>query len=148
MKIIFLLMASTAFALEVRQNELRKAVFPFSTGTYKCPPGWTHHRDSRGRYHVGVRPAGELSLTVGTILSNEENRAVGSHTHTAVVATHSHNNSYGTFETGGALLDRDNLTAAGTKATGSSSSGATIDNEGTVAGTNAPYRQLVVCIKE
>ena len=66
-----------------------------------CPTGWTEFMAGQGRYFVGL-PSGSSNIgtTVGTVLSDLENRAVGQHnhggtlfassTHTHTSAAHSH----------------------------------------------------------
>ena len=66
-------------------------VIAFMAGA--CPSGWTEYTAARGRYVVGVPSGGTVSGTVGTALTNQENRAVGQHTHTfsgSALATHNH----------------------------------------------------------
>ena len=52
-----------------------------------CPTGWTEFTAGRGRYLVGLPSGGTLGATVGTALSNQENRAVGQHNHGATGLT-------------------------------------------------------------
>ena len=42
-----------------------------------CPTGWTALTEAQGRYLVGLPSGGTRAATVGTALSNTENRAVG-----------------------------------------------------------------------
>lgn len=46
-----------------------------------CPNGWKEKESIRGRYLVGMHLNGEVGKTVGTALSNLENRAAGPHSH-------------------------------------------------------------------
>jgi hypothetical protein len=95
-----------------------------------CPSGWTELTAARGRYVVGLNAGGSLANTVGSALNNVENRPVGQHGH---------------------VVDRTDYTPVGSKiraATGSVPGGSFPTSQaGNVAGTNAPYIQLLVCGK-
>jgi len=95
-----------------------------------CPSGWSELVAARGRYIVGLPNGGTLAGTTGTELSNNENRAVGQHTH----------NMW--FAAGGSGPRRVN--------TAENNAGGPITTEvaGSVVGTNAPYIQLLVCQKD
>lgn len=113
-----------------------------------CPSGWTEFTEARGRYIVGVPAGGTVSSTVGTALSNSENRAVGQHTHSITDPTHRHplNDSccdQPTFQQISGSGDR----AFGGGYTQYASTGITVNASGTTAGTNAPYIQLLACRK-
>ncbi|MEK7195776.1 MAG: prepilin-type N-terminal cleavage/methylation domain-containing protein [Patescibacteria group bacterium] len=96
-----------------------------------CPVGWTELTAARGRYIVGLPLAGTLAGTAGTALSNLEDRPVGQHSHGLQNVSNSAPwNWNGAWELG----------------QNSGSSGST-DAAGSVAGTNAPYVQLLVCQK-
>ena len=62
------------------------AIF-FTTST-SCPSGYTEYTTLRGRYAVGLVATGTSAATVGTALTNTENRAVGQHTHTQTAHGH------------------------------------------------------------
>jgi hypothetical protein len=115
-----------------------------------CPTGWTALAAAQGRYIVGMPTGGTLEGTVGTALTNLENRPVGQHTHAVTDPGHSH--SY--FQRGYRSNGMDNSTHypfadgnGSTDSTGSSGTGISIQNSGSVAGTNAPYIQLLYCEK-
>jgi hypothetical protein len=55
-----------------------------------CPTGWQELTASQGRYLVGRPNGGTLGATVGTALTDEENRAVGQHNHDVTDPGHSH----------------------------------------------------------
>ena len=58
-----------------------------------CPSGWSEYTGLRGRYPVGNPSGGDILGTVGTAMSNKEDRAVGQHTHTfsgSALGTHTH----------------------------------------------------------
>ncbi|HBB67405.1 MAG TPA: hypothetical protein DCZ93_08940 [Elusimicrobia bacterium] len=119
----------------------------FSTGA-ACPSGWSELTAAQGRYLVGLPSGGTLAGTAGTALTNMQNRAVGLHTHTTTVASHSHtcnNRIQSGYINSGTGNNRYYI--SGTEASGLNVSGITIDNSGTVAGTNAPCMQVLVCQK-
>src|SRR6202008_4596802 len=104
---------------------------------------------ARGRYIVGLVSGGTNAATVGTALSNAENRPVGQHTHTITDPGHVHN----PFDTGagGGSVAVQTTFAAGTGLTGqiipAATTGISVNNAGAVAGTNAPFVQLIACVK-
>jgi hypothetical protein len=134
-----------------------------------CPSGWTEYTAARGRYVVGVPSGGTVAGTVGTALTNQENRAVGQHTHTfsgSALSAHNHTQdahlhgqtSWSNNGTVGgwarsmmngnsAYVTSDNTTATNQAAAAGTPAG-TNANSGSVAGTNAPYIQLTVCQKD
>jgi hypothetical protein len=113
-----------------------------------CPSGWTELITAQGRYLVGLNPGGTLAGTDGAALSDLEDRPVGQHTHTVTDPGHTHTIGQATSNSGtnGSYV-RSGTTYLQTQSTSSSSTGITIDQEGSVAGTNAPYIQLLVCQK-
>lgn len=118
-----------------------------STGS--CPTGWAEYTDARGRYIVGLVSGGTNEGTVGTALTNTENRPVGQHTHSVTDPGHVHTVPRVTATGGGTTTFERNQSATTTANvnTGSATTGITIDNAGSVAGTNAPYIQLIACEK-
>ncbi|MEX2006820.1 MAG: hypothetical protein WD877_01455, partial [Candidatus Saccharimonadales bacterium] len=115
-----------------------------------CPSGWTELTGARGRYIVGLPLSGTLAGTQGTALSNVENRAVGQHNHSISDPGHGHTLSNKnqsaqpySFNAGGSTTFADASTASANNST----TGVTVNNAGSVAGTNAPYIQLLVCSK-
>lgn len=116
-----------------------------------CPTGWTELTSAQGRYVVGRSAGGTLAGTVGTALSNLENRPVGRHTHVVSDPGHSHTlpgNFYVHYVDpliGPWLFRPDAPTKATTE---SSTTGVTIANAGSVDGTPAPYIQLLICQKD
>jgi len=97
-----------------------------------CPSGWTEYTGGRGRYVVGTPSGGTDQGTVGTALSNVENRSVGQHSH--VIARANAGNQANT-----------SIGGSGNNAVNQQSS---TNNTGNVAGTNAPYIQLTICEKD
>jgi len=119
-----------------------------------CPTGWTELTAARGRYLVGMPGSGTLSASVGTALTDQENRAVGQHNHTATstVTDPGHTHTGGVSASGDATSSTGSYDLVdGVPTTGSSTTGitvgTTVNNSGSVAGTNAPYIQLLVCKK-
>jgi len=101
-----------------------------------CPSGWTALTAAEGRYLVGLASGGTLGSSVGSALADLENRSTGEHTHPI--------NIYGS----GADTARRIIKGI--------SSNATVEllqpsdvlvPTGSIAGTNAPFLQLLVCQK-
>jgi len=146
-----------------------------------CPAGYTEYTAGRGYYVVGIN-GGSTTTTVGTALTNAQDRAVGTHNHSGSESlspsagghshtfndtTHSHTvlgegslallnftgsprNLVGrrpgtTSHDVGSSGTGATVTNTAPSATGSQT--ATINNAGSVAGTNAPYVQLIMCQK-
>jgi|GEM_PF-3736052 len=135
-----------------------------------CPSGWSELTSAKGRYVIGLPTGGTLGATVGTNLEPQENRATGLHTHTGTTSAagdhthsindpgHSHTSQggFGTVYGGGTPYNYvvQTYTTTSTSTTGISINSAgvhshnlIINNAGSVAGTNAPYLQLLVCKK-
>jgi hypothetical protein len=127
--------------------------FNLTTG---CPNGWSEMTGARGRYLVGVQPDGggvtRVGRTVGSALTDPEsdgfleNREVGQHSHGVTDSGHSHFLSNVGDPGPGNNVARSNTHVEG-RNTGSASSNIAINTTGSVAGTNAPYIQLLVCQK-
>ena len=117
-----------------------------------CPSGWSELTAARGRYLVGLQPSGTRGGTVGIALTDAENRAVGQHNHGITDPEHTHR--VRTAVDGGFASGSDKLglvegdpTFATSPSTSTATTGITVNNAGAVAGTNAPYLQLLVCQK-
>ncbi len=112
-----------------------------------CPTGWTALAAAQGRYLVGLPSAGTLAGTVGTALTNQENRATGQHSHGITDPGHTHTWGYtSNGVTTGDYYSHPTVTLGG-QTTSLAYTGITINATGTVAGTNAPYIQFLVCQK-
>lgn len=112
-----------------------------------CPTGWSEFTAARGRYIVGVPLGGTVSSTVGTALSNSENRAAGAHAHDITDPGHYHTTHGYSVPTsdGGGIAGGGN--PVGGPTTDTKTTGITVNSTGTTAGTNAPYIQLIACQK-
>lgn len=117
-----------------------------------CPTGWSELTSARGRYIVGLNNNGTLGAATGTALNNSENRAVGQHNHFIMAASTS---SGATALTSSNQLSRaldygpaPSFNYGGDIAgTSTAASLGLTSNSGSVAGTNAPYIQFLVCQK-
>lgn len=136
-----------------------------------CPAGWSEYTAARGRYLVGRPAGGSLGSTVGTALTNLQNRAVGQHNHavnppstnTTTIGNHSHSyfdddpfyitdNIFSALNANRTYSSGQNQDSRNTGSAGSHSHSVNIPNfnsanSGTVSGTNAPYIQLTMCRK-
>jgi hypothetical protein len=134
------------------------AVMFFNLGA--CPSGWDEFTQARGRYLVGLPASGSLASPVGTALSNLENRPVGRHDHGSFAQPHAHSlsvaegvgsanpaNSETTLMVTESTTDqRGMFTGNWNDTTGVTDKFA--NGQSMVAGTNAPYIQLLACRKE
>lgn len=100
-----------------------------------CPSGWSVATALQGRYVVGVVDPEEVTTVVGDALKKRENRSTGEHTHAFVDRYNKHNASDG-------YLGGDG--SSGSHPFSKMTEGV----ENSVPGTNAPYIQLLACIKE
>lgn len=128
------------------------AVMYFNSST--CPQGWNELTSARGRYIVGMPSGGTLNGTAGTPLTDTENRSVGQHNHPVNDPGHSHDyNDSSPFTVFGggwfaAGSNRDAGFQFAPRTTSPAQTGVTVGNAGSVAGTNAPYLQLLACEKQ
>ena len=148
------------------------AAMPTSTIAYfnltSCPSGWAELTGARGRYVVGLPSGGTLAGTAGTALTNLEDRPTGQHNHGTSDPGHAHGKSdpghshalsimsAGTTQGGVGWINNTHNTDKPAQATRSNTTGITISsattgisvsNTGTTAGTNAPYTELLICQK-
>ena len=153
-------------AMMVSPSGVPSGLIAYMAGS--CPSGWTEYTAARGRYVVGVPSGGTVAGTQGTALTNQENRAVGQHTHTfsgSAMSDHNHtqnahnhsqvgksNSGNGTTICGSISGANPTTTTGSTTATNIAASAGTPAgtnaNAGSVANTNAPYIQLTVCQKD
>ncbi|MBS0590941.1 MAG: hypothetical protein JSR65_09935 [Proteobacteria bacterium] len=117
-----------------------------------CPQGWAELVAARGRYLVGLPAGGTLAQAVGTAMTDGENRPVGQHAHTINDPGHSHSANYDILygNNGGPAkyMSQETWGTFQNLSTGRSWTGITVQNTGAVAGTNAPYIELLVCQKQ
>lgn len=119
--------------VHIRRGDVPVSLVAFYNGT-ACPAGWAELTEARGRYIVGRNSGGTLLAQVGTALTDQENRATGSHTHRI---EHRHTS-------GSAGL---HVISPVTGSTPSLLDWETNTPSGAVTGTNAPYLQLTACQK-
>lgn len=113
-----------------------------------CPSGYTEFTSARGRYIVGLVSGGTLNSGIGTALTDLENRPVGQHTHAITDPGHSHTiPGRGSIANDSFIQTSSDSAFTAAVATGTSTTGITIQNSGSVAGTNAPYLELRACQK-
>lgn len=137
----------------------------FYTTAASCPTGSAEYTTARGFYIVGLPASGTSATSVGTALTNLENRAAGQHLHsvdppsTSVIVTespHTHGLDAATTTTGTGIrvtgMDGQNNQVAGIVNSASTGITASVNiaafdsaNGGSVVGTNAPYIHLLVC---
>lgn len=140
----------------------------FHTTATSCPTGSAEYTTARGFYIVGLPSGGTSATSVGTALTDLENRAAGQHLHSvdppstsATVTDPGHAHTFQSQSTGGPSVDY--LARNGPNTTQNSPAGvqilsnttgitASVDiaafnsaNGGSVVGTNAPYIHLRVC---
>ncbi len=113
-----------------------------------CPSGWTELTGLAGRYLVAATAS--IGTSVGTALSNLENRSVGLHNHS--ISNNSHNHATSVKHTFPGVSDGTaDPTNTSDASTGSANSGVTVSNSAqtgcTTTGTNAPYVQFRLCQK-
>lgn len=114
-----------------------------------CPVGWTVVTAAQGRYLVGLPAGGTLGGTDGTPLGDKEDRPAGQHSHDITDPGHAHSYFAGNGGQGNMIgFTNQQLGGNSNGTTGSAKTGITVNNFGNVAGTNAPYLQLLVCQKD
>ncbi len=117
--------------------------------TTSCPTGWNEMQEAVGRYFVAINTSGTLGAVAGTALTNQENRTVGQHNHAITDPGHMHTtdvNRITAIFIGSQIASGTNL-VADDAIINTNTTGITINNTGSVAGTNAPYIQILVCVK-
>ncbi|MBS9880928.1 hypothetical protein J4H25_25350 [Vibrio alginolyticus] len=104
----------------------------------RCPDGWDTYSDADGRYIVATNKSGKLGGTVGLALSNLENRPTGNHQHELKAKTRVRANY---TPGGGGDIDWYDHTYKTSNPI--AQKGMSFKD-----GTNAPYIQLLACIKK
>lgn len=123
-----------------------------------CPAGWSPYSAAQGRTIVGTPAGGTNGAQVGSALGDQENRAVGKHGHGITDPGHTHLADMAAQVSAGNVVPRTFQGNADLQNPGdafdidlptqSSVTGITVDEAGSVAGTNAPYVQLITCRKD
>jgi hypothetical protein len=121
-----------------------------------CPAGWSPFADAQGRYIVGLPQGGVLAKATGTPLTDGEDRAAGQHTHGVTDPGHAHTAVVDPILVGGNVAairfqgtaDDGTGFVQQTLSTDAAPTNLTVNPFGTVAGTNAPYVQLLACRKD
>ena len=131
------------------ENTFSKGSIIFMEAT-TCPSGWSKFEKANGRYLVASTTSSSVGKVIGKALSDTENRATGGHSHGVNDPGHSH--TFGPLFANSALSD-NNMPSRGSHnpisgyaKTSAAKTGIAIASVG-VAGTNAPYIQLLVCQK-
>mgnify|MGYP001566600692 CR=1 FL=1 len=139
----------------------------FHTTAASCPAGSAEYTTARGFYIVGLPSGGTSATSVGTALTNLENRAAGQHLHsvdppstsaTVTDSGHTHDTSIKDYVLDVLSASSGNLDVLGNStqsiASDTNTTGITASvniapfdsaNGGSVVGTNAPYIHLLVC---
>ena len=142
--------AALKAALEQVDTTPAGAVMFFNLSS--CPGGWSELASAQGRYLVGLTTGGELAKEVGTALADQEDRPVGRHGHGVNDPGHSHSIQFqrdmAQFSSAGNRYLDEPSSPLTTLGTSSAQTGISVQSAGAVAGTNAPYLQLLVCVKE
>ena len=102
-----------------------------------CPSGWTALAAAQGRYLVGLTSGGTLGGAVGTALTNSEDRPTGGHVHPIYI-----------YGSGGDTARRIIKGISSNATVELLQPSDVLPPDGSLAGTNAPYLQLLVCQKE
>lgn len=102
-----------------------------------CPSGWTALAAAQGRYLVGLSSGGALGGAVGTALTNSENRPTGEHVHPIYI-----------YGSGGDTARRIIKGISYNASVELLQPSDVLPPAGSLAGTNAPYLQLLVCQKD
>lgn len=123
-----------------------------------CPAGWSPYAAAAGRTIVGTPAGGTNGAQVGTALGDQENRAVGQHSHGVTDPGHTHLADMAAQVSAGNVVPRTFQGNADLQNPGdafdidlptqASVTGITVNDAGSVAGTNAPYVQLITCRKD
>ncbi len=110
----------------------------------ECPTGWLPLENARGRVLVGIQESGKIGAQVGTALADQENRAVGKHSHVINDPGHVHRiNARRGWTQNGSNLGVADYSGNTERAV----TGVTLQETGAQEGTPAPYLQLLVCQK-
>ncbi len=116
-----------------------------------CPDGWAEKTELKGRYPLGLPSSGTLGQSVGASLINGENRTVGQHSHGVTDLGHNHPGLVAVAGQGWGGGGPSDYWIGGPLRGGvieKTNTNISIQNSGSVVGTNAPYLQLLACEKQ
>jgi hypothetical protein len=120
-----------------------------------CPAGWSEFTSARGRYVLGLPQGGTLGAPVGIPLADQEDRPAGQHTHGITDPGHVHSyvndGIWQSYCGGNWCQDRVRCAASDRSRSADGrrgGTGITVNSFGGVAGTNAPFVQLLACQKD
>lgn len=121
----------------------RSKMIAFFDGS-ECPENWSPYANAMGRYVVGLTDGGVSEATVGTALADQEMRSAGEHAHpyTRVVLSGNNNSGFKLSDNGTHLSAREIVRERNSHSEDRDGDGT---NDAPVAGTNAPYVQLMAC---
>ena len=134
---------------EIFLNDIRLAVPRIPSGsvvafaTEKCPKDWKLYTPAIGRYIVGAKKGIVVGGTIGNALAPNENRTIRLHSHST--------SQFNSQKLTRALEQESSDKAPLETVTYSFLDGKVKDSVGEVgpiAGTNAPYVQLLLCIRQ
>jgi hypothetical protein len=139
--------------LTKRLDALEKTQVPKGAIAYfasTCPTGWASFSGLSGRYIVGTTDTKTVGVQVGEALGAGENRATGEHKHSyvdsAILSRNVFQKGHPTWFDGQGITGQfsGGTDLALAHVSGNDTSGVV---GGTKAGTNAPYLQLMPCMK-
>lgn len=148
----------TVNQLTAAVNSMKGGVVFFAQAA--CPPGWQPYPGAVGRYVVGSPANGaNVGATVGQALGDGENRDVAAHTHGVSQSPHAHppgnffvdsndnNQPQGGSNPALPYIFVPNTPGAWSVkgSSGAANANISIQQAGSVAGTTAPYVQLLAC---
>lgn len=124
-------------------NGIPAGVTMYFNGT-SCPVGWSEYTTARGRYVVGLNVGGTLGGIVGTELTNSETRLTSAHRHDWIVLNELSGTRTGYLK---AMTKRTINVMDISKLSSIENPGEGLDPGNVSNQLNAPYLQVLLCIK-